>query len=101
MFAAAAIVMLLQSRHRKHLTALALCLVIILSIPAYLSFDTNVDLDRYGPHEKAQRSAAYREELIKYIVIARGTSRLGLGFERLSSGGWHDVGRQSVPAGST
>jgi hypothetical protein len=68
---AAAIVMLLRSRHRKHLTAFALCLIFIFSIPAYLSFDRNVDLDRYGPHEEAKRSAAYREELIeKYIVIA-------------------------------
>lgn len=78
--AAAAIVMLLQSRHSKHLTALALCVIVILSIPAYLSIDTNVDLDRYGPHEEAQRSAAYREELIeKYIVIAEERPAWGWG----------------------
>jgi hypothetical protein len=80
---AAVIVMLLRSRHRTYVTALAVFAVFILAIPAYNSFDAYVNVNRSRIRDEAQDSAAYRREMIQqYIVIAEERPNWGWGESR-------------------
>ena len=68
---AAAVMMLVRTRQRTFITALALSAIFIAAVPVYYASDSYVSMNRFDASNEARESAAYRREMIeRYIVIA-------------------------------
>ena len=67
-------------RHRTRTAGIALCVAVLLGIPAYAAFKAYVAVGRRGAETATQETAAYRKELLdKYWRIAMQKRRWGWG----------------------